>query len=236
MNKLYFLGNQMGNIKDLPPRSKEKLEKAALVIFETDYFFDNLVKDADIKVSGETVKFSESDDLKQRVVEKLEVGDVALIADFGYPIVADIGSSLSSYVIEKGFEISVIPGPSIATTAQVLAALQPFRPDFLWQELYSYHGEDKFQKLSRIANVDCNIVLVDHPSRMEKTLSMIQNIFEARPAALIYNASMNSEKVVRTTCNNLLEQHREVLGVIAPEEGFVKEVFVTVVIGPPSFL
>jgi 16S rRNA (cytidine1402-2'-O)-methyltransferase len=231
MNKLYLLGNQIGNSLDVPPRTIEMLENASLIICEYKTIFDSLVQDLKIAPSAECVELERdqdnADEFYSLVEEHLGLGDVVLITDAGYPMIADVGWFLGRHVLSRGYEVGIIPGPSIATTAQAVSFFSRFYENFIWLELFQYDEDTKKEKLNQLIDLPYNIVLADLPSNNEKTIELIGEIFGAREANLILDLTKPSEKIIRSTAKDLAKEYELILSEYPYD---IKKHLVTVVI------
>ncbi|MFY9331748.1 MAG: SAM-dependent methyltransferase [Candidatus Nanopelagicales bacterium] len=215
MNKLYLLGNQIGNWSDVPPRTIEMLENASLVVCEWQIVFDKLVQELGITISAECVELERdqdnADEFYSLVEEHLGLGDVVLITDAGYPMIADVGWFLGRHVLSKGYEVSIIAGPSIATTAQAVSFFSSFYENFIWLELFQYDENTKKEKLYELIELPYNIVLADTVANTQSTAELLGNIFGSREANLIFNLTMPTEKIIRTTADNLAKEYEAIL-------------------------
>lgn len=209
MNKLYLLGNHIGNAEDTPPRTAKMLESAALVVYENIEFFEEMLSKTGIKINGTALRNQNTEAFYEEAAKYIHEGDIVLISDLGYPVIADIGYNLGRYMLAHGHEVSVIPGPSIASTAHVIALLDPFYEDFVWTELYQYNQKDKITRLSMLKDLPYNLVLVDNPDHLEETFSVIKNVFPDKPIAILFNITTEHEKVVRTNTNEAPEAYEE---------------------------
>lgn len=208
MGKLYLLGNNLGNIEDTPMRTRQMLETLPLIIYEHEHSLLKLAGELGLTITGETLRVSHKD-LFEKVEQHLQSGDAGLIVDLGYPLVADPGRDLGRYLVERGYVVEIIPGPSISSTAQVLSLLDGGSADFIWFELYHLYNRDVYDKLEPFRNVAYNLVMVDHPSKVENSLSIISKMFEDRPTALIFEMGKPDELVVRTPASEVVERYQE---------------------------
>lgn len=215
MNKLYLLGNQIGNDLDVPPRTIEMLENASLIVCEYKVVFDKLVEDLNITPSAECIELERdqdnSDEFYALVEKQLELGDVVLITDAGYPMIADVGWFLGRHVLSKGYEVSIIPGPSIATTAQAVSFFSSFYENFIWLELFQYDEETKIEKLRQLIDLPYNIVLADLPDNNQRTIELVGEIFGTREANLVFDLTRPSEKIIRSTAADLAKEYETIL-------------------------
>jgi 16S rRNA (cytidine1402-2'-O)-methyltransferase len=231
MNKLYLLGNQIGNPSDVPSRTADMLKEASLIVCEHQAVFDKLVEELGISIDAECVELekdhAKADDFYALVEKHLSLGDVVLITDAGYPMIADVGWFLGRHIISKGYEVSIIPGPSIATTAQAVSFFSSFYENFIWLEVFQYDRQTKKEKLEELKHLPYNIVLADLQVNTKDTISLIGDLFGDREANLMFDLTRPTEKIIRTTAHQLSEEYDEILAEYPYD---IEKHFVTVVI------
>ena len=193
MNKLYFVGNQIGNYGDIGQRAKLMIENAAMVVYENDKEFNEQIKSWNILPKGKLVQHIQDEELFEEIAQTLtDDGDVALIADYGYPIIADMGHPLGRYILDKGLEVSIIAGPSISSTANVIALLPNWVQNFLFQEFMQFENPYIEQKLETMKDLNYNLVMIDRPKRIHATIDLMAKVFgEDRNAALLTDLTKN---------------------------------------------
>lgn len=226
MNKLYFLGNQIGNFEDVPQRTIQMLESAALVIYEHKIRFDDLIKDRSISISGEALEIQDSADFNLTVEGYLENGHVVAITDAGYPLIADMGWSLGRHILSKGYEVSIIPGPSISSTAQALTLFSEFYENFIWLELLQHSKKEKYLKLSQISHLPYNIIAVALPHEAREFLSVVSDVFKDREVAMMVDLTRKGESIVRTTARDVEKEYEN----IAQKYDDIEKHFITIAI------
>tara|TARA_B110000503_G_scaffold24933_1_gene39273 strand:- start:5650 stop:6384 length:735 start_codon:yes stop_codon:yes gene_type:complete len=193
VNKLYFVGNQIGNYGDIGQRAKLMIENAAMVVYENDKEFNEQIKSWNILPKGKLVQHIQDEELFEEIAQTLtDDGDVALIADYGYPIIADMGHPLGRYILDKGLEVSIIAGPSISSTANVIALLPNWVQNFLFQEFMQFENPYIEQKLETMKDLNYNLVMIDRPKRIHATIDLMAKVFgEDRNAALLTDLTKN---------------------------------------------
>lgn len=209
MNKLYLLGNHIGNPEDMPPRTVKMLESAALVIYEHLEIFQKMLSQTGITINGTALENQNTETFYEEAAKYIHKGNIVIISDLGYPIIADLGYDFGKYMLAHGYEVSILPGPSIASTAHAIALLDPFREDFVWTELYQYNREDKILRLKMLKDLNYNLVLVDNPDYLEETFSVIAEVFPNKSIAILFNVTTEHEKIVRTNTNEAMAAYED---------------------------
>src|SRR5574344_1968563 len=121
---LYLLATPIGNLGDISPRFKETLDLVSAIGCEDTR---NTLKLLNVLgLSKPLFSLHEHNEITSslKLIEKLESGEsIAYVSDAGYPCISDPGSKLVKMVIEKGFNVTVIPGPSAFISALVASGL-----------------------------------------------------------------------------------------------------------------
>ena len=71
MNKLYFVGNQIGNYGDIGQRAKLMIENAAMVVYENDKEFNEQIKSWNILPKGKLVQHIQDEELFEEIAQTL---------------------------------------------------------------------------------------------------------------------------------------------------------------------
>lgn len=170
MSALILVATPIGNMGDLAPRAIEQLRSAALVCCEdtrrTGLMLHNLGIDVALLRVDEHTEMAAID----RVVAILEGGrSVCLVTDAGSPGISDPGTRLVAAVIERGFEVSAVPGPAALVMALTISGLPTDR--FVFEGFLPRRGSDRTARLHEVAEQSRTTVLYEAPHRLERTLA-----------------------------------------------------------------
>jgi 16S rRNA (cytidine1402-2'-O)-methyltransferase len=115
---LYVVATPIGNLEDMTVRAMETLGKSDLIACEDTRKSRILLQRWKISTRLMSVhRFSEARKIRS-VLERLAQGEnVSIISDAGTPAVSDPGSRLVKAVMEAGFRVVPIPGPSSIVAA-----------------------------------------------------------------------------------------------------------------------
>jgi len=122
---LTLVATPIGNLGDLSPRAVEVLSGADLVACEDTRRTGRLLSHAGI-TGSDLLRVDQHTEERaaDTVIGRLAEGAaVAVVTDAGTPGISDPGERLVQRVLEAGFEVSVVPGPSAPVAALVVSGL-----------------------------------------------------------------------------------------------------------------
>ena len=167
---LFVVGTPIGNLGDLSERARSALESADVIACEDTRRTGRLLQLAGISKRPLLVA-NEHTELARvpAVIERLARGEsVALVSDAGMPAVSDPGQRLVAAVVDAGYEVDVIPGPTAMTAALVLSGLPTDR--FAFDGFLARKGQHRTNELIELANRSRTTVIYEAPKRVAKTL------------------------------------------------------------------
>ncbi len=168
--RLTVCATPIGNLGDAPPRLREVLQSADVVLAEDTrrarILLDSLGAGAELEsyfVGNEAAKGAE-------IHERLSRGEhIALLTDAGTPAISDPGLSAVRVAREAGAEISVVPGPSAATAALSVSGFPAER--FVFEGFLPRRGHERAARLADIGRETRTVVLFAAPSRLTRDLT-----------------------------------------------------------------
>lgn len=177
--RLVLVATPIGNLGDLAPRAVEVLRGAALICCEDTRRTGRLLQHAGI--SGVRLAVCNDHTEVARTADVVDVlgsgGDVALVTDAGTPGVSDPGERLVRAVLDAGFEVSAVPGPSAVVTALIVSGLPTGR--FVFEGFLPRSGRARQERLAELAAERRTIVIYEAPHRIAATLRDLTGAFGA---------------------------------------------------------
>jgi 16S rRNA (cytidine1402-2'-O)-methyltransferase len=200
---LYVVPTPLGNLEDITLRALRVLREVGLIAAEDTRHSRKLLTHFDIHKP--LVSYHQHNKLigLNRILQALVDQDVALISDAGMPAIADPGFELIRAVLEAGFRMEVLPGPSAVTSAYVLAALPS--PGFLFLGFLPRQSRARVQTLQRVAALPYALILFEAPHRLRETLAALIAVLGDRPAVAVRELSKIHEEVIRGSLRSLSE-------------------------------
>ena len=124
MGTLHLVATPIGNLEDVTLRALRVLGEAELVLAEDTRRTRKLLERYGVKARPLSLHAHNEAARVERTLGVLEGGgDVALVSDAGTPLVSDPGERLVAAVVEAGFAVSPVPGPSALLAALSVSGL-----------------------------------------------------------------------------------------------------------------
>lgn len=136
VSSLKLIGTPLGNIRDISLRAMEEIERADCILAEDTRQSLKLIRalGLNLKQGCRLVSCNSQSEQKRisAVVKRLSVKEqVIFLSDAGCPVISDPGSLLVQGVLDHGFMVEVIPGPSAHSAALMGAGIDTTRFAFL---------------------------------------------------------------------------------------------------------
>jgi len=208
---LYIVSTPIGNLKDITFRAIDILNEVDAILCEDTRTSGVLLNHYQIKKP--LISYHEFNKLDQenRILNLLTEGkNLALISDAGTPGISDPGFEIIQKVIEKGYFVVSIPGPSAILAALVSSGLiiQPFT--FLGF-LPRKQSEMKDLLKGYVKRKE-TLVVYESPMRVAKTLEVLFQVLGNRKIALSRELTKTFETIIRTTLEDSLAMEHNTKG------------------------
>ena len=117
--RLVVVGTPIGNLGDLSPRGAEVLGQADVIACEDTRRTGRLLSAIGVDAPKLVVvnEHTEANAASGLVDRALDGALVVLVTDAGMPTVSDPGSSIVEAMVAAGVDVSVVPGPTAASSA-----------------------------------------------------------------------------------------------------------------------
>ncbi len=197
------MSTPIGNLKDISYRAVDVLNAVDLIAAEDTRKTKILLNHYNI--STPMVSYYEYNEFKRipQLIDKLESGkDIAVVSDSGTPSINDPGYRIVRAAIEKGIEISSIPGATSITTALILSGLPTDRFVF---EGFLPPKKGRKKRLIQLSEESRTTILLESPKRLVKTLEDCLSVLGNRPVAVCKELTKIHENVFRGFLKNAVE-------------------------------
>jgi len=219
---LVVCATPIGNLEDVTLRVIRELGEADVVLCEDTRRTRTLLERHGIQ--ARLVSYHQHNEAQrvQELLPRLEAREkVALASDAGLPGVNDPGARLISAVIERGLEVTVLPGPSAVETALVASGLVGERYAFVG---YLPRSREALERLwEESAAWGSPVVAFESPKRLPGSLRSLAEADPERPVAVCRELTKRFEEILRGSAQEVAARFVE------PPKGEI-----TVVLGPSA--
>ncbi|PIP90232.1 MAG: 16S rRNA (cytidine(1402)-2'-O)-methyltransferase [Bdellovibrionales bacterium CG12_big_fil_rev_8_21_14_0_65_38_15] len=125
---LILVSTPIGNIDDLSPRVRQALESTKHVVAEDTRVYKELMKQIGLTFDSATIHafHDHNQSALTKPLEWLSEGhNVLIVSDAGSPLISDPAYPLVKEVLNQGYALETLPGPSAVLVALELSGLPP---------------------------------------------------------------------------------------------------------------
>lgn len=201
---LYICATPIGNLQDVTLRVLDALRSCDLVACEDTRHTKILLERHGISARLASFHAHNEEQRLNLILPLLREGkDVAAVSDAGMPGLSDPGFSLVRACVAEGLPLTVLPGPSAATTALVLSGLPADR--FAFVGFLGRSRERLIRQLMAFEGTGAAVVAFESPRRVRSSLGVIAERWPERKMALCREITKIHEEVLRGTGAEILE-------------------------------
>lgn len=189
----------------MSPRAVRALKEADIIACEDTRRTRKLLTHHGIE-ARRLVTYHEANERRsaRELVKHIESGaSVVLVSDAGTPGLSDPGYRLVGSCIERGIDVSIVPGPNAAIGALAISGLPPGR--FVFEGFLPRRSSERKRRLEVLVAEDRTLVFYESPHRVAATLADMAEVLGPRPAALVRELTKMYEEVLRATLPELAE-------------------------------
>lgn len=211
----------IGNYQDITLRMLDAINTADVIFCESIGTFKMQCHEAGWKTHAELIEYNyinkspeQMNIIHNKVVNALSLNKkVLVVSEYGCMFIEDPGASLFEKIVESGYEITILPGPSIVTTAYVAAGIDSpdnttgntKRGSFIFQPFFMISDEEKINILTALKDGFRTMVFLDRNQNMVSLMNNINDIFGDRLITLAFNLTTPNEKIYRGRTKEMLE-------------------------------
>ena len=199
MGTLYLVSTPIGNLGDITRRAAETLGTVSRVLAEDTRRTRTLLNHLNLSTPLVSLHAHNEASRTETVLAWLASGEeLALVSDAGTPLVSDPGKRIAEAVMEAGFPVVPIPGPSAVLAALVASGFSGDRFSFLG--FLPRKGPERAELLDRISVSPDPVVLFESPERVKALLdALMESCGRERPVAVARELTKLHEEFVRDT-------------------------------------
>ena len=173
--KLYLIPTPIGNFDDISIRVINVLKEVDIIFCEDTRTTSILLTKLNIKKKLiASHKYNESKNINKILKYLSENLVVGIVSDRGTPVISDPGYILTKNVIENGYEVVAIPGPTAFVPALIASGINPHH--FLF---YGFLDSKRSQRKKELENLKLErhtIIFYEAPHRLNETINDMKMI------------------------------------------------------------
>jgi 16S rRNA (cytidine1402-2'-O)-methyltransferase len=207
----------IGNDLDVSSRLIPTIMSVPVVVCETRNNFLNFCLRNKIDYVGTVLELNSSvsesfNACLNSVKESLSLGDdVLIVSNAGYPNILDNAPWMVHEVSKSGFDVTVIPGPSISINAFAVSALKGNHDQFMFAGNIPSNKNERIDYLEELKDFKFPMVFVTIPFS-EGSIDDLLSVFGDRDIAICIDITKDTEKVLRGRLSSIqdsLIKHRQ---------------------------
>ena len=200
---LFLVATPIGNLEEMSVRAINTLKEVDCIAAEDTRNTIKLLNHFEIRTK---LMSHHEHNWKQsipKILELLKDGkNIALVSDAGYPAISDPGYELVQVAIQEGYGVVPISGPNACLNALVVSGIAP--QPFTFYGFLDHQDKTKKKELQALKNHQETLVFYESPYRVEKTLSIMLEIFGDRSMALCRELTKRHEEIIRGTISEII--------------------------------
>ena len=201
---LYLVPTPIGNLEDITFRAISVLKSVDIILCEDTRESTKLLKHYNINKKLIACHEFNEDKILDKVKNILDSGkNIALISDQGSPIISDPGFVLARYLIENGYNVISLPGPTAFVPALSSSGIDP--SPFIYYGFLNSKKSKREMELKKLVNYPYSIIFYEAPHRLNSTLKSILDIFGDRNISISREISKKYETIYRDKISNLID-------------------------------
>ena len=203
MGTLYLVATPIGNLEDLSPRALRILREAKLIAAEDTRHTGKLLKHFEIETP--TTSYFEHNKLNKLdfILDKLSLGDVALVSDAGTPAINDPGYELVKAALASGFDVIPIPGPSAPISALAVSGLPT--DSFLYLGYLPHKANERREAIRQVSKLPYTLIFLESPHRIVEALENLLAVLGDRRICVAREMTKLYEEYWRGMLNGAVE-------------------------------
>lgn len=204
-NSLYLIPTPIGNLEDITLRAINTLKKVEVIFCEDTRIAGMLLSKLQIKKKLISCNNINEDIVKEKILFYLHEGiDVGLITDRGTPIISDPGYKSVEYVINNGYNVIGLPGPTALIPALITSGIEP--APFLFYGFLNSKISKLEHELEMLKHLKYTLIFYESPHRIIDMLNSLKKVFGNRKISVNREISKIYEEIYRGTIEEVLSE------------------------------
>ena len=206
MGTLYLVATPIGNLEDMSPRAVRILKEAILIAAEDTRHTGKLLKHFEIETP--ITSYFEHNKINKLdfILNKLSIGDVALVSDAGTPAINDPGYELVKAALAAHYDVKPIPGASAPIAALTVSGLPT--DSFLYLGYLPHKTSERHAYLLHAENQPYTLLFLESPYRIVESLEDILSILGNRKICVAREMTKMFEEYWRGSVEGAVDYFR----------------------------
>lgn len=205
--RVVLAATPLGNPGDASTRLVDALTTADIVAAEDTRRVRRLASDLGVTMTGRVLSFYDAVERERsaELADAAEAGAVVLVvSDAGMPTVSDPGYRLVALAVERGIDVTVLPGPSAVLAALAVSGLPVDR--FCFEGFLPRTSGARATRVEELVSETRTMVFFEAPHRLAATLEALSSgLGPSRRAAVCRELTKTYEEVRRGSLAELVE-------------------------------
>ncbi len=212
---LFVVATPIGNMEDITLRALRVLNECDLIVCEDTRVAKKLFFKHGISKPLLAIPQRAADLKIRRVLEILEAGkNVALSTDAGTPGISDPGNEVVERVIQGGFRVSPVPGPSALGAFLSVAGVNT--QEFVFKG-FPPHKKGRETFFRAVAESTIPVVYYESPYRVVKNLELLSTLAPEKHIIIGRELTKLFEEICRGSVLEVLEYYKNNPGKVRGE-------------------
>lgn len=221
---LYLVATPIGNARDITLRALEILASVDRLYAEDTRVTGKLLALHAISRPMHSYREHNAQTAEPRILKDLEENlTVAVVSDAGTPLISDPGETLVRAVVEQGFSVFPVPGPSAAIAALMGSGLPTDR--FFFAGFLPTRTNERRRAIRELDAIPGTLIFYEAPGRLNETLVDLVAILGDRPAVVARELTKLHEEFQRDILSSLAGHYQslpdakgEIVILVAPPQ------------------
>ena len=201
---LFIVSTPIGNLEDISQRALRILREANVIACEDTRHTRKLLNHFSIETK--TVSYHEHNEIERanELCERMTAGEnVALVSDAGTPLISDPGFRIVKTAIERGIQVTPIPGAAAFVAALSGSGLPS--DQFFFAGFPPARSSARKTRIEELRAIKATLIFYEAPHRIAATLRDAQDVLGNRPAVVARELTKLHEEFLRGTLAELSE-------------------------------
>lgn len=210
---LYLVPTPIGNLEDITLRATNILSEVEVIFSEDTRVTINLLNHLGIRKKIFSAHEHNEETAKEKILAYLQQGhSVALVTDRGTPVISDPGFKCASYIINQGYNVVGLPGPTALIPALIVSGITPY--PFLFYGFLNNRSSKRRKELEVLKKLPYTIIIYESPHRLMDTLTDMLTVLGNRQMAIAREISKKFEEIFRGKIEDIMTEVKNIKGEI----------------------